>query len=186
MDLAHCITLLIDLTLSLKDEGYVQKWHLRHKNSDISEMKQAIEPISYCRMSIETCVWPMAYQIWWPRVNFGLLFWRAKFPQGISRTLYRSEAKFGSVGVWPIETYSPNLENFGLGGPVIPCGDMRQSFIDTLVKWFFDNFPMFADSFRLVSIRCVARGLAANFLYKCPALRGVTAQPSCLYNSVKT
>jgi len=29
--------------------------------------------------------------------------------------------------------------------PAIPCGDMHQSFIDTLVKCFFNNFPMFAD-----------------------------------------
>jgi len=31
---------------------------------------------------------------------------------------------------------------------------------------------MFADSFRLVSIHCVARGLGASFLYKCPASHG--------------
>jgi len=56
---------------------------------------------------------------------------------------------------------------------VIPCGYMRQSFTDTLVKWwFFDNFPMFDDSFSVVSIHCVARGLGANFLYNCPASRG--------------
>jgi len=55
---------------------------------------------------------------------------------------------------------------------VIPCGDMHQSFTDTLVKWFFDNFPMFADSFSFLSIHCVARGLRASFLYKCPASRG--------------
>jgi len=30
---------------------------------------------------------------------------------------------------------------------------------------------MFADSFRLVSIHCIAQGLGASFLYKCPALR---------------
>jgi len=30
---------------------------------------------------------------------------------------------------------------------VIPWGDMHQSFTDALVKWFFDNFPVFADSF---------------------------------------
>ena len=53
---------------------------------------------------------------------------------------------------------------------MIPCGDMHQSFTDTLVKWFFDNFSMFADSFRLVSILCVARG--ASFLHKCTASRG--------------
>jgi len=50
---------------------------------------------------------------------------------------------------------------------VIPCSDMHQSFTDALVKRFFDNFPMFADSFRLASIHCVARGLGASFLYKC-------------------
>ena len=36
------------------------------------------------------------------------------------------------------------------------------------------HFPMFADSFRLVSIHCVARGLGAGFLYKCPASHGST------------
>jgi len=30
---------------------------------------------------------------------------------------------------------------------------------------------MFADSFRLVSIHCLARGLGAASLYKCPASR---------------
>ena len=25
---------------------------------------------------------------------------------------------------------------------MIPGGDMHQSYTDTLVKWFFDNFPM--------------------------------------------
>jgi len=32
---------------------------------------------------------------------------------------------------------------------------------DTLVKWFFDNFRIFADSFSVASIRCVVRGLSA-------------------------
>jgi len=43
---------------------------------------------------------------------------------------------------------------------------MHQSFTDTLVKWFIDNFPMFVDSFIVLSVHCVARGLAASFLYK--------------------
>ena len=55
---------------------------------------------------------------------------------------------------------------------MIACGDMHQSFNDALVKWFFDNFLLFADSFRLVSVHCVARGLGASFLYKCPASCG--------------
>ena len=49
---------------------------------------------------------------------------------------------------------------------------MCQSFSGTLRKWFLDNFPMFADSFSVVSIHCVAQGLGANFRYKCFALCG--------------
>jgi len=59
---------------------------------------------------------------------------------------------------------------------VISCGDMHQSFTDTRVKSFFDNFPMFADSFSVVSIYCVARGLGASFLYKCLAAHGGSLQ----------
>jgi len=42
----------------------------------------------------------------------------------------------------------------------IPCGNMHQSFTGTLVKCFFNNFPMFTDSFSILSIHCVAWGLA--------------------------
>ena len=52
-----------------------------------------------------------------------------------------------TLGVWPIKTCSTNFVNFGRGGLVIQCGDMHQSFTDALVKWSFDNFPVFADSF---------------------------------------
>jgi len=45
---------------------------------------------------------------------------------------------------------------------MILCGDMHQSFTGALAKWFFDNFPMFADSF-VLSIHCVARGLGTAF-----------------------
>ena len=55
---------------------------------------------------------------------------------------------------------------------MIPCGDMRQSFTDTHVKWFFGNFPMFANSFSVVYIHCIARGLGASFRYKCLASCG--------------
>jgi len=40
---------------------------------------------------------------------------------------------------------------------------MHQSFTGALAKWFFDNFPMFADSFSVLSIHCDARGLGAAF-----------------------
>jgi len=42
-------------------------------------------------------------------------------------------------------------------------GNMHQSFTDALVKWVFDNFPMFANSLVYVFIHCVARGLGASF-----------------------
>jgi len=45
---------------------------------------------------------------------------------------------------------------------------MHQSFTDAVVKWFFDNFPMSAKSFSVVSIHCVARGLGASFLNSVP------------------
>ena len=48
-----------------------------------------------------------------------------------------------------------------------PCGDMHQSFTGALVKWFFDNFPMFVDSFTVLSIHCVGTELGASLLYKC-------------------
>jgi len=49
---------------------------------------------------------------------------------------------------------------------------MHPSFTATLLKWFFDNFHMFANTFGVLSIHCVARGLGASFLYKWPASRG--------------
>ena len=54
---------------------------------------------------------------------------------------------------------------------MIACGDMHQSLIDTLVRLFFDNFPMFSNSFS-VFIHCVARPRIARW---CPA----TARTSC-------
>jgi len=53
---------------------------------------------------------------------------------------------------------------------MITCGDMHQSFTDTLVKWFVDNFaiPMCADSFSVLPIHRDARGLVASFMHKCP------------------
>ena len=51
---------------------------------------------------------------------------------------------------------------------MITCGNMHQSFNDTLKKWFFNNFTMFSHSFNVLSIHCVTSGSGANFLYKCP------------------
>ena len=86
------------------------------------------------------------------------------FRQWISHTLFVGEQRnLATLGVWPIETYSPNFRNFGWG-PVIPLSDMYQSFTDALVKWFFDNFPMFVDSFSVLSIHCVVSDIAVFVL----------------------
>jgi len=69
------------------------------------------------------------------------------------------------IWVWPIETCSPNFMNFGSGSHDI----MRQR-ASILIKWFFDNFSMFADSSTVLSSHCVARGLGA--LYKFLASHG--------------
>jgi len=84
-----------------------------------------------------------------------------------------------------------------------PCGDVHQSFTDTRKDvvmpylWFiflwihqyrdgvkvFRQLLMFANSFSVLSIHCVARGLGATFLYKCFTSRGVcpaTERPSCM------
>jgi len=69
----------------------------------------------------------------------------------------------------PIET--SEFRELWCRGPVIPCGDMHQPFTDTLLKWFFDNFPIFADNFSVLSIHWVARRLGASF--------SATARPCC-------
>jgi len=87
-------------------------------------------------------------------VNFGLQVlsrWAKFFHKGYLTHFCRSATKFGRV--------NRNLANLNLfpefcelrsGCPVIPCGDMHQTFTDALVKWFLDNFPTLADSFGLV------------------------------------
>ena len=68
-----------------------------------------------------------------------------------------------------IKTYS-RISWLWCGGPAIPCANMHQFFADALLKWFFDNVLVLADSFSVLSIHCVAWGLGASFLYKFPAL----------------
>jgi len=109
----------------------------------------------------------------WPKANFGLLLAQHKFSTAdISHNFCRSATKFGSIRGLANRNLFPEFRELWSRVPVIPCGDMHRPFTDVLVKWFFDNFLMFADSFRLVSIHCVARGLGAGFPYKCPASRG--------------
>jgi len=100
----------------------------------------------------------------------------------IWHTICQSATKFGKVGGLVNRNLFPEFRELWSGGPVIPRGDMHQPFTGTLAKWFLDNFPIFADSFGVLSIHCVARGLGSSFLYKCPASRDgshATARPSC-------
>jgi len=137
---------------------------------------EAVYSQSYYTVCTETRVWPIDWwQIWWPRMNFGLLFRGANFfsqRNGYLAHFCPSATKFGNVGGLAIRHLFAEFRELWSGDPVIPCGDMHQSFTDALVKWSFDNFPMFADSFSVVSIHCVDRGLDASFLYRCRASRG--------------
>jgi len=58
---------------------------------------------------------------------------------------------------------------------VIPCGDMHQSFTDTLEKWFFDNFPMFPIVLMVFLFTALPVDQVQAFctsLYKCPTSHG--------------
>jgi len=123
-DLARYTTLLIDRfnyrgtspNFGWKTRGYVQRWHLRYKTSDISEAKQSRANVaSECLYKLVYGL-PIWWQIWW--MNDGILFRGANFfPQWISRTLFiGAQRNLAALGVWPVETYSPNFVNFGPGG----------------------------------------------------------------------
>ena len=119
--------------------------------------------ISLKRISLESRA------VWRPMLNFGLLFQEQIFHNGYLTHIRRSATKFDSR-VWPLTNRNlfPKFRELWSGGLIIPCGDMHQSFTGTLVKWFFDNFPMFADSFSVVSIQCVAWGLGQAFCTSAP------------------
>ena len=73
------------------------------------------------------------------------------------RTFFvEARQNLAEIGGLPMETQS--FRALWSGGPVIPCGDMRQSFTDALIKWFLDNFPMFTDSFSVLSIYYIVQG----------------------------
>ena len=121
------------------------------------------------------------------RVNFSLLFRGASFfTTDISHIFVGTRV---GEEIWQrYGSGQPNLFpefcELWCVGPMIPCGDMHQSFTDTLVNWFFNNFSMLADSFSVLSIYCVAQGLGASFLYKCPVSRGGSLQQHCLLVSI--
>jgi len=71
--------------------------------------------------------------------------------------------KFGNIGGLANRNVFPEFRELWCGGPVISCRDMHQSFTGALVKSFFNNVPMFVDSFSVLSIHLVARELGASF-----------------------
>jgi len=67
---------------------------------------------------------------------------------------------------------------------VIPCGDIHQSFTDTLEKLFFDNFPMFP----IVLMFFLFTGLPVDQVQAfCTSAAHrwfpATARPSCFFSS---
>jgi len=91
-------------------------------------------------------------------VNCGLLFRRAKFFHNgyLAHCLSERDEIWqrwgsGESKLIPRITFREHWSR----GPVTSCGDMHQFFTDTLVSWFIDNFPMFADGFSVLSIHCV-------------------------------
>ena len=65
----------------------------------------------------------------------------------ILHTFCSSAKKFGIVGGLANRNLFSEFRELWCVDPMTPCGDIHQSFTGTLLKWFFDNFPMFADSF---------------------------------------
>jgi len=90
----------------------------------------------------------------------------------ISKTFCRSATKFGKVGGLANRNLFPGFRKLRSGVPwyhATTC--INVSLVYLWIVFFLENFPIFADSFSVLSIHCIARGLAASFLYKCPASR---------------
>jgi len=139
-DLVHCTNSRgISPNFGWKTRGHVQKWHLRYKTNDVFETKQSRANVtqSVCRNSFMPIDW---WQIWRPRVNFGLVFRGAKFfHNGYLAHFFdgarQNLARWGSGELKVI----PELSKFWFGaGPLIPCyAAMHQSFTGTLVVVFW-------------------------------------------------
>ena len=94
----HCSSILLCGNISkfwVKDEGVCTEVAFAIQNQRCLWSK-VVYSQTYHRVSIETRVWPIDWwQIWWPMVNFDLLFQRAKFfHKYISHTFCWSATKF--------------------------------------------------------------------------------------------
>ena len=160
-------------------------WHLGYKTSDISETKWwtlRFRDITGFVPKLLHSVYRNSHVAFRlvtnlvTRANLGLLFRGAKFfHNDLTHFLSECEQIWQLGGSGQVKLI-PKFRELWSGGSMIPCGNMHQSFTDALVKLFFDNFPMFADSFSVLSIHCIAQGLDACFLYKCPVLCGCSLQ----------
>ena len=81
-------------------------------------------------------------------MNFDLLFRGAKFFHNGYLAYFLSERD----EIW--QRWGTGQSRLITRRLLIPCGDMHQSFTGTILKWFFDKFSMFADSFSILSIHC--------------------------------
>jgi len=110
----------------------------------VSLKRSSLEPkllqTVYRNLCTRLCIdW---WQVWWSKANFGLLFRGAKFFRKGYLAHFLSERdkswqRWGSAQSKLIRRISWTVVL------VIPCRDTYQSFTDALVKWFFDNFPIY-------------------------------------------
>jgi len=144
--------------------GYVQKWYLQYKTSDISEIKQSRPklPQSVYRNSC------MAYCLVTNLVTYGELwptFLGSKiFPQGISHTLF--------VGAQLHLAALASRNSFPTGVPWYHAATCINPSLMHLQSGCSTTSPMFDDSFRICFCSLDSPRLNASFLYKCPASHG--------------
>jgi len=115
---------------------------------------------------------------------FGLYFSESKiFPQRNCTLFVAARRNLAVFRGLPNRKLYSEFRELWSGGPLVPCSDMHQSFIDC--KADFRQLPHVCRQLSVLPIHCLASGLGANFLYKWPASPGViwllaTAQTSCL------
>jgi len=91
-------------------------------------------------------------------LNFGLLFLeQIFFHNGYLAHFVSQRDEIGNVGGLANRNLFPEFRELWSEGLVIPCGDASVLHWCTCKTVFFDNFPMFADSFSILAIHCVAR-----------------------------
>jgi len=99
--------------------GYVQKFHLRHKTSDISETKPSGAKVTIQSDYTNSCT---AYRLVTNLVTLRDL--RSTFPgatffhNGNIAHFCRSATKFGNVGSLANRKFVPNFKNFDPGFPL--------------------------------------------------------------------